>query len=533
MSTFAGAGAEGDSRRRDANELVMAVATELADEPSPFAVMGVPADASGPQLRRAAERARIARRVSTSAGGDTGAEEAIRRAAQRLADPRARLVHELLWYRTGSEDGSEGGAEPDPATIERWLATPAADRPPVAVHNLAAQSLRHLLYGPSQVPVIAEAALATMTAHLASPATAAYAGARAAALADRRLTPGDTAQLLAALRTVVPLVAIRRAVKLVEEERRDEARQVMDVVAAQVPEATLQDLIGQVAEPWRRTVTAAATRASAAAGAEPGSALPQAETFLDQSARDRAVLDVLLAHDPPRRTEVYDEVTTHCLDAVIGWWNRRFDEKTQLSGDLGRELEPALAILRRLAPFPCSSLVGDRVSRNIATMGETLDACRQVSVTETCWFCKTGANTKPIVVHLHRDVQRQYGRVQFRTAQVPVPRCQACVTRSSMTVALGIFVVAPAVIFGAWLTVVLFSMLLAATGGPADTTYLGRDATAAGGVPGLFIWAAIVGGLVALWRARTPDRPPRNSYPPLAAALREGWMLGAKPVGTR
>lgn len=500
----------------DADDLAVGLVADLIDKPGPFALLGVPADADGPQLRRAVERQRIAGRVSSGAGPT----DEIRAAAQRLADPRVRLAHELLWYR------------PDPAGD-------GADR-----HDLAVGHLLPLLDDErdGDIAAGAEAALAAMQAHLGAAETAAYAARRVQAIGDRRLGQADVAPLLDSLHLVAPTVALRCALRLLRAGDPAGAARIVTAVRSAAPADITRHALERASDPIERSIVARAERVGAMSDhgpdGEQAAVVSRVAAFLDGSADDRAAIDLLLTDDPARRAAVLDRAVSCCLDVLVGWCNDQIsDDEPSLA--LGDRLAGALDLLEQLGQLPCTGIVADRVDHNIDRVSDAVDTCRRAGDPDRCWYCGGEPSAdRAASVRLHRDVHRQGRRLTWSGATVDVPRCRACRRAHKrreiiwMTLVLLLFI--PVMGLCAFVMSLVFGLGVAIATDRSQTALLGGlPADPIGALTGVALFWLGFFRLDPWFQRRMTVWDRTSAYPPVASALADGWSPGAKPKGVR
>ncbi len=127
-------------------EIVAEAGLELY-ESNPFRVCRLPVTAEGREVHRQIDRLRQRARLTEEA---QASEDKLRRASQRLADPRLRLVDEFFWYwpiPSGSQQSAWTGTEgPAAGVLTEWQRMGNATPPDaVALHNLAVYAHRFVL----------------------------------------------------------------------------------------------------------------------------------------------------------------------------------------------------------------------------------------------------------------------------------------------------------------------------------------------------------------------------------------------------
>lgn len=164
--------------------------------------------------------------------------------------------------------------------------------------------------------------------------------------------------------------------------------------------------------------------------------------------------------------------------------------------------EAAVQIALRLA---VSEDLKSRLSADAAQVKKSVQA-------SSCHFCGvSGCNEETSLnIAMHGDVQRSYGRVNFRTTAVGIPRCDACKKKHSNSDSLGCGLAILAIIIGTLI---------------------------AGANDGLWVVGVIIGGILGLilYLSFTSILNSVNGYnkfkkhPAIVDMLRKGWAIGEKP----
>jgi hypothetical protein len=133
----------------------------------------------------------------------------------------------------------------------------------------------------------------------------------------------------------------------------------------------------------------------------------------------------------------------------------------------------------------------------------------------SCHFCGvTGCNGESSLdIAMHGDVQRSYGRVNFRKTTVSIPRCDACKKKHSNSESLGCGLAILAIIIGALI------------GGANDGNWIGG--VIVGGILG-FIFYLIYQFFTSFSNSANGCKK-YEQHPAIVDMLRKGWIIGEKP----
>lgn len=401
----------GSSRRFD--ELVDELAATDLVRDNPFVVLGAPTTATGPELTRAANEAKLRHRRRDDHAAVQRVDDARRRLQQ---DPARRLLHELLWRWP---DGCEGAE----------------------AHNRAVDDLERLV-DDDDGAALSRAVRAVMRS-FDDPAAAAHVSTRVASLADPRLTDADGRQLLLEARLVVALAVVRRAVRAVRQGRRSLGVELAQAVRTSAGDTVSSEAFRRALEPIRQTVQKHVDAAEAETAANRRKGAECADRLLDQTAADLAVMDALLADDDHLRIATVDEVAEAVLECT-----GTFFAETELPSSAVKVLERAsrlrvsdtarsnldelLAGLRMAELMHFDPLTSTGEAPDLDELGDLATRAGHPEIAGavgTCWYCQSrqGWPTTGIGFEMHRGAAGGMAFPDIET--VVVPRCRSCAAR--------------------------------------------------------------------------------------------------------
>lgn len=329
--------------------LISEMAAPEALRENPFLVLDAPIDAPATALRKEAELRRLQSQVS--AEGVSGAdEERFERALRRLRDPQHRLVYELLWYWPEHADAQTG-------------------------HNQAIRALESVLaeQGASLVSACGRAILA-MEESLNAPATGRYLARRAEALDDPRIAAVDGQHAVEEARRLVPLLALRMGVRAQHRDESSLAAGLAEVVRANTTPTVSQAVVREVVTPMLDAIRTTADAARRKARSDRPRASESAVELLQQTSADRALVDVLIAADDPRRTSMIDEVAQSVLECIAHCYDHHYEsggrDDEVVENSIGTLLEATAA----LRPSPA---IRERIDHSLAMLEEKRRASRR------------------------------------------------------------------------------------------------------------------------------------------------------------
>lgn len=232
---------------------------------NPFRVLGLNVDATGAQVRRAAEKVAAGRRLGSTSAAPTllplpvpPDEDAVREAAHQLRDPATRLLAETFWLHPDPSPGPARwslDAGQDLAELRRIWAQQQGERRAAAQHNLAVVTLIHAVDALEPNPVVPQPSppvdgwwpdvLEAWSGLMDGNGPAKELQVRARALSLNAADLNSTARLNAALAQAVvdPLVEqLIRAVDATDGPEPD-LELISDLSEAQFPESVAEDAV--------------------------------------------------------------------------------------------------------------------------------------------------------------------------------------------------------------------------------------------------------------------------------------------------
>ncbi|MBT2208940.1 hypothetical protein [Actinomadura sp. NEAU-AAG7] len=479
-----------------------------------FRVTGLGVHASARDIRRHAEKLRVASRFGAESASGSASESAAgsalfgaapdaaeaRQAAQRLRDPARRLLDELFWFwplQPGRPDQAVAAVRRGDLGEAERVWTDAAS--PAGRHNLAVLAHARALddSGAAPWPEAFAAWLRVVHDEEFWPLLEA----RARDLADPRLGPGTAARIRDDLPEALLTINARLAVTALRDGRRAEAEaQVAAMTGSGFDRLDVTEALRRAVEPGAARLRTIGEHAEHTADADPARGAEAAERLLDQAA---PLLDVLaLAHpqDGPVLRGARDDVANRVLGCVIPYANATDD------------WPPAVRVLERALPVAATTAVREHLSGN-------LDIAKGNLARGTCLFCEEQPSDEGsfLELKLSGDIQHQVGRVAWQVFTVNVPRCASC--RSG---------------HGRRRVRIHGSAFGTAAGGAA----LGIGALAAGLTgPGIAVLIAVAIGYVVFLGAfnnslSKDDRAKVLEFAPIRDRMKEGgWFFGSRPPG--
>jgi hypothetical protein len=477
--------------------LLAELATPEVLRDNPFRIVGLPTDASNQELRRRAERIRRDPDVPAHQA------ERVEAALRRLRDPVRRLVDELLWFWP---DEADAGTGHNAAVTALLRLVEGADADP-AVGDVGVPG------GPGEAtelfdPGVVErggVAIDALAGSLRTRTTAGYVAARAAALDDPRIAAsGGARQLVDEAQQLVPLVALRMAARAHAAGETAVAAALAVTVPAHTDADVARAAAATAVEPAIGRVRALVDTAERQSPGDREGGAARAARLLEQTAADRALIDVVLGIADPARVGLVDRLVDQVVADAVASYNE--------TDDLG----PTVDLLQRARDLRPGPALAARIDGNLAII-------RDNAALGVCWFCLVEPNDPraQIEVDLYGDVDRDHGvgRVTWSTTKLVVPRGLTCATSQQRRDNRGCSLGGAASVLGG----AVVGGLLAATSG-------GAVAFVAAVV---WLVLSLVLGTVALVRIGRDVRRRMQEFPPLQEKLASGWAFGTRPPGAR
>jgi hypothetical protein len=444
-----------EERFADLPQLAAVLSLDLYRD-NPFRLLGVPTTASMGEIHHRQRRPETQQPLPMA--GEPAAEEGTlvcdrrdadkaRRAMERLADPRARIIAELFWFWPLSE-----GPELDPAlnalgsgdygsALGVWKSVTDRDQVGIALHNrvvlthyLALECERPAMglgAGLARVPVTRDA-----QARLDGLWDAALSGwlrslndAQLWARLKQRLSMlgGDRGSeaFVSSLRVALPqaLCEIGALVADALAQQGDLERAAAHAArlrglgesAGDTPEAALRGVLQRVS----RKLEAAVRTASDGVLHHPSAGQTACDALLNESEPLLAQVRALLEPADPMRSKLHDQVADAAIQCAVAY------------GYAGEDWQGALSLLERTQQIGASDAAEARLRRERAGLEEA----RRRGL---CFFCGElpYQDGDALVVHLHGevvetpiyagDLTQQSTRLQWKSAKARVPRCPRC-----------------------------------------------------------------------------------------------------------
>lgn len=501
------------------SSLLLAVAGPGLYRTNVFHVTQLPVEATRREINRQRERDEAKRRLGRATGSTGGlrlgpppSDDEAGKAVAQLDDPVLRLIHELFWF--WPRDLGEGASDEALIAVRSGDVERARDlwsrraaqhsEAMVSVHNLAV--LTHAEAIELELGDDARAreadgrrlwgeALGLWRYLLEHESFWSQVSARVRALHDPRLTTGTPRRLRESLPLALLVTNGRLAVALARDDP-ERARAHMDIIAASgFDDADRDQAIRLALEPIQNSLASLCSLATDQADAHPEEGEKAARSLLEQAQPLLATLDVFVPEGEARRDDAHDEVVQSVLGCQISYARETDDWET--SRQLLEDVAP-LAGTARARTHIDSEL--QKVTMNAMAATGRAPVAHESALElfhGQCWFCKNaGASDETAVAFSFR----RFGE----TADVRVPRCDACRSRHTGQVVRGGLLVLAAPL----------AILAAVIWSNASTT-----------------WQVIgvVAVLLFLHRSSYVRSGPgqARSFPAVRRMLDEGWTIGA------
>ncbi|GAA4509303.1 hypothetical protein GCM10023191_070350 [Actinoallomurus oryzae] len=466
-----------------------------------FRITGLGVRATARDIRREAEKMRVAARLGTGSEaavpslGEPPDDTATQQATQRLRDPVCRLLDELFWFWPATDGEADDGIDALrrgdlDAASQSWQDTGTT----VAVHNLAvlnhARALDHDRFDARGRKLWKEA-FAYWRRVVSDDGFWELLESRVREMADPRLTPGTAERLRAELPVALLSVNARLAVRTAGDGRSGDAAEHVALMRSSGFRAeTVDEVLRDAIAPETARIRALGEKAKQSVRADPRHGAEPTWRFLGQATAILDLLESLLPEDHPVLLGARDEVAGRVLPCVVPYAEETDDWKT------------ATELLERASAIAATGAVRDRLEENLETARGNL-------LYDTCWFCRENPAHDPsaYALKMYGDVQRGYGRVRWKNLTINVPRCAMCKNHRfwrNGAVAAGL------------------AILIAA----GFVTFAGGHS-----LTGLFLFGMVFVTSVVAGVTGGPFRRAVRDFPPVQERRAQGWMFGAKPPG--
>ena len=489
-----------------------------------FRITGLTVDASTRDIKR-----RIDDLKAAEAMGDTKDEhkhaftldptpniDSIRQAAQRLQDPEQRITDEFFWFwpfewGKGHSDSAlialrNGNTN---AAFNFWSEALVNDHVPasvVAKHNLAvmyqlvALDWEHLALesalGAEQLKSIAKywRTCFKYWEELNDNETFwSLVAERIRMLDDPRLTTGFARRMRVTLPEALDRINALLAIKYAESGKYDLAKKHIEyMIETHQGLDNIDNTISDILKPLETRVNVAVEQMVVAARKDPASAAEYAKQLIEITKEPLQIVWTLLEENHSIRTFLYEQVSDACITCLIEYGNTTKDWPT------------CIELLKKTKELAVTDEALEKIRSNIAIAE---DNYKQEQLYDICWFCKKNKAiaAAELDVSMYGDVQREWGRILYRTLSITIPRCFECrnVHRKSK------ITVYSSAVFGALIGSFWFPL-----------------GTIIGGLIGWGIGKAIGG---SLRQDGIASESSKSNFPPIKELIRLGWKFGEKP----
>jgi len=527
LSTLNSASAESTESR----ELLKAANPNLC-RVNAFRITGLNVDARPRDIARHFQKLEMLERLGSSNGApgpfplDPPPDgDAFREAKQRLNDPQRRLIDEFFWFWPDElgqgrvDEALTALAQGDiRAAVQTWMQREnSQSESNVSMHNLAVLSLTWAL---DLEQAASRRALSEEEKKLRDNhwrlsykrwrVLLDHSGfwnrlsGRIREMDDPRLTPGGAQELRRSLPLALLSINAELAVQAAERGNTDEAKRHVAILAAsEFEQGVVNEALRQATQPVRDRLKALCRAAEPEADRDVVHSDQVVLRLVHEAQPLLASLDCILSPGHATREGAHDEVALTGLRCQIAFGNKT--ENWKVSSQL----------LGMLLPIAASQSARARVEENLKIVKGNLQYQEEYG---TCWFCKRNPPVPTVAAELvmHGNVKRQYGRVQWQTLTLKIPRCPACNSAHSRGKGFATL--------GALLGIVIDVVLWVSFPDAGALWFVGLFGFGYGG--------AAVGRLLAKTAGIQPETYAK-SYPRILREQKQGWGLGAKPPGVK
>lgn len=143
-----------------------------------------------------------------------------------------------------------------------------------------------------------------------------------------------------------------------------------------------------------------------------------ANKLLEETEEIRRIAKGLLKENQRIRTGIFTKIVSACNRFLVAYGNKTEDWNDVLK---------VLVSLHDIACTPDSKKI---VESNIETVKNNI---KYEETESRCWFCKTEKASTHFDLRMYGDVQRTFNQKRWRSLVIPIPSCEGCCRRFSIT----------------------------------------------------------------------------------------------------